>query len=94
MASSYEKSPALATTIANPREDLPSKSGQQADEGVRARAVELATELEALRDRFRKTTNALGSAAHDLKTPLAILNGYIELLQSENWVRSTSASAK
>ena len=24
-----------------------------------------------------------GSAAHDLKTPLAILNGYIELLQSE-----------
>src|SRR6202041_3965332 len=26
---------------------------------------------------------ALGSAAHDLKTPLAILNGYVELLQSE-----------
>jgi signal transduction histidine kinase len=36
-----------------------------------------------LRDRFRKTTNALASAAHDLKTPLAILNGYIELLQSQ-----------
>jgi len=30
-----------------------------------------------------RTTNALGSAAHDLKTPLAILNGYVELLQSE-----------
>ncbi|MGA9528031.1 MAG: HAMP domain-containing sensor histidine kinase [Terriglobales bacterium] len=40
-------------------------------------------ELEHLRDRFRKTTNALASAAHDLKTPLAILNGYIELLQSQ-----------
>ena len=40
-------------------------------------------ELEQLRDRFRKTTNALASAAHDLKTPLAILNGYIELLQSQ-----------
>jgi signal transduction histidine kinase len=39
--------------------------------------------LEQLRDRFRKTTNALASAAHDLKTPLAILNGYIELLQSQ-----------
>jgi signal transduction histidine kinase len=42
-----------------------------------------ASELATLRDRFRKTTNALASAAHDLKTPLAILNGYIELLQSQ-----------
>jgi signal transduction histidine kinase len=36
-----------------------------------------------LRDRFTRTTTALSSAAHDLKTPLAILNGYIELLRSE-----------
>jgi signal transduction histidine kinase len=36
-----------------------------------------------LRERFDRTTNALASAAHDLKTPLAILNGYVELLQSE-----------
>jgi len=36
-----------------------------------------------LQERFQRTTNALGSAAHDLKTPLSILNGYIELLQSE-----------
>lgn len=36
-----------------------------------------------LQQRFLRTTNALGSAAHDLKTPLAILNGYVELLQSE-----------
>jgi signal transduction histidine kinase len=36
-----------------------------------------------LQARFQRTTNALGSAAHDLKTPLAILNGYVELLQSE-----------
>ena len=36
-----------------------------------------------LQGRFQRTTNALGSAAHDLKTPLAILNGYVELLQSE-----------
>src|SRR5262250_3304933 len=40
-------------------------------------------EFEQLRDRYTRTTNALASAAHDLKTPLAILNGYIELLQSE-----------
>jgi signal transduction histidine kinase len=36
-----------------------------------------------LQQRFQRTTNALGSAAHDLKTPLAILNGYVELLQNE-----------
>jgi len=36
-----------------------------------------------LRERLQRTTNALASAAHDLKTPLAILNGYIELLESE-----------
>jgi signal transduction histidine kinase len=35
-----------------------------------------------LQQRVQRTTNALGSAAHDLKTPLAILNGYVELLQS------------
>ena len=46
-------------------------------------ADDVARELEQLRDRFRKTTNALASAAHDLKTPLAILNGYIDLLQSQ-----------
>src|SRR5262252_11115659 len=40
-------------------------------------------EFEQLRDRYTRTTNALASAAHDLKTPLAILNGYIELLQNE-----------
>lgn len=49
-------------------------------------AQELAAELQdyaQLRERYMRTTNALASAAHDLKTPLAILNGYVELLQSE-----------
>jgi NtrC-family two-component system sensor histidine kinase KinB len=36
-----------------------------------------------LQERFLRTTNALASAAHDLKTPLAIMNGYVELLQSQ-----------
>jgi len=36
-----------------------------------------------LRERFQRTTNALASAAHDLKTPLSILKGYVELLHSE-----------
>jgi signal transduction histidine kinase len=49
----------------------------------KANSPDITREYEQLRDRFQRTTNALASAAHDLKTPLAILNGYIELLQSE-----------
>lgn len=44
---------------------------------------DLLQEYTQLRERFLRTTNALASAAHDLKTPLAILNGYVELLASE-----------
>jgi signal transduction histidine kinase len=44
---------------------------------------DLLQEYSQLRERFQRTANALASAAHDLKTPLAILNGYVELLQSE-----------
>lgn len=43
----------------------------------------LLQEYNDLRERFQRTTNALASAAHDLKTPLSILNGYVELLHSE-----------
>ncbi len=43
----------------------------------------LLQEYNDLRARFQRTANALGSAAHDLKTPLSILNGYVELLYSE-----------
>jgi signal transduction histidine kinase len=43
----------------------------------------LLQEYTELRARFQRTTNALASAAHDLKTPLSILNGYVELLHSE-----------
>jgi signal transduction histidine kinase len=44
---------------------------------------DLLQEYTQLRERFQRCTNALASAAHDLKTPLSILSGYIELLQSE-----------
>src|SRR5271165_245105 len=47
------------------------------------RSPETTQDYELLRDRLLRTTNALASAAHDLKTPLAILNGYVEVLQSE-----------
>lgn len=56
---------------------------QPPDAAEIAAATDLENRFDQLRERFQRTTNALASAAHDLKTPLAILNGYIELLQSE-----------
>jgi len=56
----------------------PSTSGAEAPN-----PADLAQAHAELQEKFQRTTNALGSAAHDLKTPLAILNGYVELLQSE-----------
>ena len=68
---------------------LPAKEGSaaakgltSAQEGVSPASAEM-QEYAQLRERYLRTTNALASAAHDLKTPLAILNGYVELLQSE-----------
>ena len=51
-------------------------------------------EYNRLKERYLRTTNALASAAHDLKTPLSILNGYVELLHSEKLGRSTLGNAK
>ena len=59
-----------------------SQSEGESEAGTESRE-QLVKDLNHLRERFRRTTNALASAAHDLKTPLSILNGYIELLQSE-----------
>jgi signal transduction histidine kinase len=61
------------------------ESGQtvSAKKGDVAEAINLEEQYTRLRDRYSRTTTALSSAAHDLKTPLAILNGYIELLRGE-----------
>jgi signal transduction histidine kinase len=61
----------------------PTPSLPGSGDGDVPRPENLLEEYKALRERFQRTTNALGSAAHDLKTPLSILNGYVELLQSE-----------
>jgi len=55
----------------------------ESDETGATSTQDLQQDYNQLSERFSRTTNALASAAHDLKTPLAILNGYIELLQSE-----------
>jgi signal transduction histidine kinase len=69
-----------ATSSRKSKNESPSKA---APETNNPSSESVLKEFEQLRDRYRKTTNALASAAHDLKTPLAILNGYIELLQSQ-----------
>src|SRR5271163_4270329 len=81
MASTSEKGPNMASAGSSPNEGLPLAAAMSS--GSTSTGDDVVRDLELLRDRFRKTTNALASAAHDLKTPLAILNGYIELLQSQ-----------
>jgi signal transduction histidine kinase len=44
---------------------------------------ELRAVCERLKDEIRRRTVALASAMHELRTPLAILDGYLELLHSE-----------
>ena len=61
--------------------ELYAVSPQSAEAGLAP--AQLLQEYTQLRERFLRTTNALASATHDLKTPLAILNGYMELLASE-----------
>lgn len=70
----------MSTGASSMKDGLPPVVGVPAD---RTSAEQTARELDQLRDRYHKTTSALASAAHDLKTPLSILNGYIELLQSQ-----------
>src|SRR5258708_6399127 len=70
VSDSGESSEPMPSTAARPDGDVPSPEN-------------LLREYKELRERFLRTTNALASATHDLKTPLSILNGYVELLQSE-----------
>jgi two-component system, NarL family, sensor histidine kinase BarA len=72
----------------HPSPSLPKEASAPAKEATSKPAAAAPTaqdmrEYSQLQERHRRTTNALASAAHDLKTPLAILNGYVELLQSE-----------
>lgn len=70
----------MSTGASSMKENVRDRDAQFSDSSS---SSDIVRELESLRDRYRKTTNALASAAHDLKTPLAIMNGYIELLRSQ-----------
>jgi len=44
---------------------------------------DLQEQFERLRERYHRCTTSLASAAHDLKTPLSIISGYVGVLQGE-----------
>src|SRR5271166_268980 len=85
MAATPEKTclPQAKESKAGQSELCPAKSQGEAACTDPAFNEDLLRQFNQLQERFLRTTNALASAAHDLKTPLAILNGYVELLQSE-----------
>src|SRR3989440_4590982 len=72
-------SEAASETVA---EESPSPTDPRPDADLPS-PENLPQEYSDLQERYLRTTNALASAAHDLKTPLSILNGYVEMLQSE-----------
>jgi signal transduction histidine kinase len=75
------KSTSVSEAAASTPGEIP-KASPRSDSDV-PNPENLLQEYTELRERYTRTTNALASAAHDLKTPLSILNGYVELLQSE-----------
>jgi two-component system, NarL family, sensor histidine kinase BarA len=64
-------------------EEIPAAPSRNGNTEGMPSAADLPHAYSELQERMLRTANALGTAAHDLKTPLAILNGYVELLQSE-----------
>jgi signal transduction histidine kinase len=81
MASNAENT--RVTHVAVSAAKQPADEGKTAPGSSEASGDQVFQDYAALRDRFLRTTNALASAAHDLKTPLAILNGYVDLLQNQ-----------
>jgi signal transduction histidine kinase len=64
----------------------PSKPEGQTDCPNPSCSEDLLQQFNQLQERFQRTTNALASAAHDLKTPLAILNGYVNFCKAKSLV--------
>jgi signal transduction histidine kinase len=76
-------SPAHSARKPKPQDVLAGLDRAQDEICTNPPCAQLQQQHHQLQERFLRTNNALASAAHDLKTPLAILNGYVELLQSE-----------
>jgi two-component system, NtrC family, sensor histidine kinase KinB len=74
--------PDASATASTPTQSAEAPGHSDADADIPT-PENLLQEYNELRERYQRMTNALASATHDLKTPLAIMNGYVELLQSE-----------
>lgn len=81
MASTAENT--RVTHAATSAAKQPAGAGASVSRPAEASGEQDLQDYAALRDRYLRTTNSLASAAHDLKTPLAILNGYVDLLQNQ-----------
>jgi signal transduction histidine kinase len=68
-----------AVVPAPPEGDTPSPKASVPDD-VGSGYMELLSAFQQLEEQSRRRTVALGTAAHQLKTPLAIISGYVELL--------------
>jgi signal transduction histidine kinase len=74
-----EKGPSRELSVAQPlQQDQP--SGPAPIPKAPSGYIELLEAFQRLQEESRRRTVALGQAAHQLKTPLAIIAGYIELL--------------
>jgi signal transduction histidine kinase len=71
----------VATTAKEPQDACsPTSRAAAPSSEVSSEYIELLSAFHRLQEESRRRTVALGSAAHQLKTPLAIIAGYVELL--------------
>ena len=69
-------------TTAARRADAHLARGDNGEHKVRPEGGDLERAYQQLEIDYRRCAQALATAAHDLRTPLAVVSGYIELLMS------------
>ena len=75
-------SPTPKNAVSAP-ESAPAKSVSRKSAVVQDSPADIQEQFERLRERYQRCTTSLASAAHDLKTPLSIISGYVGVLQGE-----------
>ena len=75
-------SPTPKNAVSAP-ESATAKSVPRKGAAVQDSPADIQEQFERLRERYQRCTTSLASAAHDLKTPLSIISGYVGVLQGE-----------